>query len=1110
MSDALRIAKLGPVLIESVPAGLRVSAADLDPELLLSPGTWPAEALSAPGGSDAAYDLAVEAEADAAVVENGGAIVPFESVLRLLSEQRPLACRWVSPSPFLLTVDRNGDIGVPGFQYRVGWYLGSEAVPLMRVGAYVRWASRGTNYRLDPTTAAMVENMERFNLLPDAQRSRGATWSTFGAIRGAAEKLGVELDSALRSNSVVFPSAVGLELVHHADGSMSFAPRVPELGGDAFKTAFFNNADVPEVYSLSRPDGTRVRVILQERHREVLRRMKRVTRQRGEKAKKFAEQPEAVFDGILADVDVQYGQRVFGIGQITLSPAPKDPNSGGIVGALAAGMESERRPPDAVPTTTERVFSVVEAETVDGRSIELAMTSLEEQAELADRIADAIARGETVLEVAGERICLDADLLSRLTSANAAQLSAERAYLLIYQNDEELDAVDASALGREQEDAPDVPLRLPESLEPAVSLRNHQREGIHWLSRCFATPRRTGVLLADDMGLGKTLQVLAWTARFIEDGRTDDGEGNGRDGPFRPILIIAPLMLVDTQTWTREMEKRFRSYGAVFRPWHVLHGHGIADVSMSDDGRDLLGRVHLDPEKLMRFRVIITTYETIVNYQHSLAQLVGGRSIWSVVVTDEAQNYKEMRTKVSHAIKALSPPFHIAATGTPVETRLLNLWNIIDAGQPGLLGTAREFTRRFETPIATGTAPVPDVLDELRSQLLFGKPNTFVLRRGKEQLTDLPLKHERVVNCQMNVVELGHEQRLIGALGRGAGKQTLHVLQELVARGQHPLFEGGRIELGNPEELIRSSTKLKATLDLLEEIRVAGEKVLLFARHIAVQQMLSAVIRHRFGIEAAIINGQTGRAQTGSSVGAHRRKLLDRFEGAPGFGAIVLSPFVAGVGLTITAANHVIHYGRWWNPAVESQATDRAYRIGQTLPVTVYYPILRAPEGALVNGTFDEALHALIDRRRKLARDFLHPDASEGELAAALTDALSGSVDQKVKVDELGRDLPATVAAAYRRDGWMPFVFDGAGYGGAAGVMFRQPEAHVVPLDGVASKDAIASWSRIFPTLRWSVAMTTPSLRGLCTHDVIAERARAVSDPGATLVMVRRAIETNS
>ncbi|MBK9409555.1 MAG: DEAD/DEAH box helicase [Gemmatimonadetes bacterium] len=1043
------------------------------------------------------------AESDSLDLDGDEVIVPFDVVLRFLVEDRTLVTRWAPVAPFLLTIDRSGDLATAGFSYRVGWHLGADAVPLERAGAYVRWPPRNQIFRLEPRTAAIVEAMERFNATPPSERTRSAAWSTFGSVRMEAERLGVELDAALRANTVVVPSAVALEMVWHPDATLSFAPRIPELAGDEFRTAFFNNRDVQEVYSISRPDGSRVRVLLSDRQREVLRRMKSVTARRGEAAKKLATQPEEVFDGVLGDVELHYGARVTGIGPIDFGPSPIDPASGGVVGRLAGPREQSTTSPEERASRTPP--DSVEAETDEGERVVLPLWSDGSREAMHEAVAAALARGDTSAQIEGHRVRLDAELLASLSSGAARKRATERAYLLIRENEEEGDTFDLGDLASAKGDVAVVEDSLPAALEESVDLKSHQLSGVQWLARCASIPGRTGVLLADDMGLGKTLQVLTFLASAIEHGRTDDSANTGRDGPFRPILIVAPLMLVDTGTWTREMEQRFRWHGAVFRPWHVLHGHGIAEVQLDSDVPDPLGRVRRAPKKLMGFRVVITTYETVVNYQHSLAQQVDGRPIWSMVVTDEAQGYKAMRTKKSHAIKALQPPFQVAATGTPVETRLLDLWNIMDAVQPGLLGSAREFTRRFETPLVSESAAESTVLAELRRELLVGRPNTFLLRRGKEELTDLPPKYERILNCRMGPLELEHEQRLIRDLGAGAGRRSLGVLQELAARSQHPLFGGGSLSLSSADDLVSTSVKLRELVRVLREIAAAREKVLIFALRVPIQQMLSYVIGKKFGIDVSIINGETGRAAAGSSTGAHRRRLLDRFEKSDGFGAIVLSPFVAGVGLTITAANHVIHYGRWWNPAVEGQATDRAYRIGQAKPVTVYYPILRAPEDALPGGTFDEALHSLIMRRRALARDFLHPEAGEGELATELASSLAGGSLAEGDRSTPPSDVAAALAAWHRREGAVPLLVAGVGHAGAAALFVYGRSVLVWP-SNPAQISAAVRWSALLPGAIVRRAEALSVVHSVTDGDARAERTREIDNPAMVIELARRAI----
>ena len=198
------------------------------------------------------------------------------------------------------------------------------------------------------------------------------------------------------------------------------------------------------------------------------------------------------------------------------------------------------------------------------------------------------------------------------------------------------------------------------------------------------------------MGVGKTVQILTFLAWCIESGKFPDLSRS--EPPFRPILIVAPLILLDTRTWENEMENFFANDGVVFWPVLSLHGDQLAKLRRDDaEGREMeIGKPILDLNRIQRHRVVITNYETIKSYQHSFAYMKDGKPLWSFIISDEAQEFKVPSTKISHAMKALKAEMHIACTGTPVENRLLDLWNICDALQPGLLSSAKEFVERFE------------------------------------------------------------------------------------------------------------------------------------------------------------------------------------------------------------------------------------------------------------------------------------------------------------------------------------------------------------------------------------------------------------------------------
>ncbi len=265
------------------------------------------------------------------------------------------------------------------------------------------------------------------------------------------------------------------------------------------------------------------------------------------------------------------------------------------------------------------------------------------------------------------------------------------------------------------------------------------------------------------------------------------------------------------------------------------------------------------------------------------------------------------------------------------------------------------------------------------------------MRRDKSDVLDLPAKTISPLYADMNDWEVSTHQELLGTIGSSS---HLAVLHRLVALYQHPTLleeKGGPLE---PQKLLQQSSKLRAVIAKLREIRIRQEKAVIFAYRVEMQQILAAVISSEFGINVEIINGVRAKSGSQGSSGTqsskqNRETKLTRFRESRGFNVIILSPFVASIGLTITEANHVIHYGRWWNPAVEAQATDRVYRIGQEKPVFVHLPILRDSKNRL-RKSFDESLHEMIVEKQNQAREFLTPLPEEDRLGEELLGHLKG------------------------------------------------------------------------------------------------------------------------
>lgn len=318
----------------------------------------------------------------------------------------------------------------------------------------------------------------------------------------------------------------------------------------------------------------------------------------------------------------------------------------------------------------------------------------------------------------------------------------------------------------------------------------------------------------------------------------------------------------------------------------------------------------------------------------------------------------------------------------------MDVWNIFDFLQPGkLLGSAADFRERYEKPLQSAEHDAASaVLAQLKERLQLNRPSGFVLRREKTLLAGLPAKHEHRIACNLSPMQREWHLDIVSrARSGGEGNHPFTLLQRLMRVYEHPCLVP-RYEPPVPSEAIEQCPKLAELISCLRKINERGEKAIIFSRSLDTQQLLATVVGAEFNLEVDIINGATPHHGDTGSARRTRRAIVKRFRESLGFDVIVLSPEVAGVGLTLIEANHVFHYGRWWNPAKEAQATDRVYRIGQTRPVEVYYLIGKDPQGKFE--TFDEKLDSLIRRRRELASGFLRPVPGEDDLGRELLNSV--------------------------------------------------------------------------------------------------------------------------
>jgi SNF2 family DNA or RNA helicase len=442
------------------------------------------------------------------------------------------------------------------------------------------------------------------------------------------------------------------------------------------------------------------------------------------------------------------------------------------------------------------------------------------------------------------------------------------------------------------------------------TLRPYQERGLSWL--VFLARLGLGGILADDMGLGKTAQTLSLLL-------TERAENP------KPTLLICPMSLVSN--WQKE--------AARFAPELTVYVHHGASRLREDEFLAAVDAADL----------VITTYGTALRDLGALREVEWGR-----VVCDEAQAIKNSGTRQAQAVRAIPARTRLALTGTPVENHLAELWSIMDFCNPGLLGPAKRFRRRFQEPIEVRQ-------DADATAALKRATGPFVLRRLKTDKTiisDLPEKNEMKVWCSLTTEQATLYQAVVedmmaviadteGIQRRGNVLSAMMKLKQVCNHPAHLLKDGSRLP--------GRSGKLARLEELAQEIIEEGDKALIFTQFAEFGSMLQPYLAAQLDRPVLWLHGGLSKAK--------RDDLVDRFQHDDEPMLFLLSLKAAGTGLNLTAANHVIHVDRWWNPAVEDQATDRAFRIGQSRNVQV--------RKFICTGTLEEKIDAMIERKKTLA-----------------------------------------------------------------------------------------------------------------------------------------------
>jgi non-specific serine/threonine protein kinase len=467
-------------------------------------------------------------------------------------------------------------------------------------------------------------------------------------------------------------------------------------------------------------------------------------------------------------------------------------------------------------------------------------------------------------------------------------------------------------------------LRSPEGLarihlDAALNtmLRPYQEVGVRWLY--LLAKLGLGACLADDMGLGKTIQMLALLLVLKDQ----------MDGKEEPSLLVAPASLL--ANWASEIERFAPSLRTL-----IAHPSALPAADLKA----------MEKERLQNTDLVITSYGTLLRIPWILD------TSWHIVILDEAQAIKNPASKQTRAAKSLQARGRFALTGTPIENRLGDLWSIFDFINPGLLGSAKEFSTLIKNLEGRAHNPYGPLRQLVRPYILRR------LKTDKSVIADLPDKTEVKAFCHLSRKQAAFYQQAVKELAKQLeeteGIQRKGLILSFLMRFKQICNHPSQW-LGDAAWAEEDSGKWARLRDIAEVIAAKQEKVLVFTQFREVTAPLADFLGSIFGRPGLVLHGETEVKR--------RAELVRRFQEDEAVGFFVLSLKAGGTGLNLTAASHVVHFDRWWNPAVENQATDRAFRIGQTKKVLVHKFVCR--------GTVEEKIDQLLESKKKLSTDLL-------------------------------------------------------------------------------------------------------------------------------------------
>lgn len=942
----------------------------------ISVDDWSAHA---PDSTSAAVDYLLGVWVDNILGSDGRPLATLEAEsLRLhpelvaaLTEAQASSLGLPRSTPLTLEISCRGIFPREDFELEAVWKRpGNRATRVTNSGA--RQSKAGQDWRIPDPLFSVLRSVEQLNQAATRDGKQAALARLRVALDQSPEASEIEPDLFLSRLRVKYAAGFSLDLKTTASGfdfdPVLFAPVVLEAQDDEGLTDQFDDSLLTDIQARSfeqhfreLPEARKAYVLhdgtllfLDPTLSEALGIVKAAQESEPDERKRFARNPRRYISEALgqepSDLEVssdvfietqQYSERV-------------------------AGIDLWRQPvlPWVLPFPNRWLpekFGLQVGSGDDAVSLELHPDYLNAAI---DTVEQAISAGKESVEISGVEVPATPQTLHALGDLAALKGEAaqedpaapttalpralqERYFLQVTDN---LEEVNYAPLGRAT-----YPEVAADPVWPSGMLstpKSYQITGFAWLVKNFQSDR-PGCLLADDMGLGKTFQALSFLV-WLRQNRT----------PAAPVLIVAPAGLL--ANWEAEIRQHVRQgiLGEVFRAF----GPGLTSIRAGAGPDIKTAQAGLDNAPIADAGVVLTTYETMRDYHMSFARVKFG-----CIVYDEAQKVKNPASQTTRAAKTLNSRFQLAMTGTPVENRLQDLWSIIDVIHPGLLGSSREFEREYPADDRQKLAELNRFLIEPADD----RPPVMLRRMKTEALDGLPEKIVDKVEYEMPPTQANEyltvvNRAMVADSDEGPGRM-LKILHRLRGTSLHPVDP---TYASNDEEYFEKSARTKALLERLDRVRESGEKALIFCENLAMQSVLAGYLERRYELSRRV------ERIHGGITGDLRQRIVDEFQSAPpGFDVLIISPKAGGVGLTLTAANHVFHLSRWWNPAVEDQATDRVYRLGQQKKVYVHLLQAVHPNPAIGPNSFDRKLDELIERKRGISSGLLAPGESESDIA---------------------------------------------------------------------------------------------------------------------------------